>query len=86
MKATMVRLNSYVERHMFDTLQAVAKEEGVAYSEVVRQVLKAGMLARQDQQSHHTRMFTLIESLEAKVKDHEDRLCQLESNAPAPSS
>ena len=77
-KEAMVRLNSHVEKHVFDALQAMAREEGIPYAEVVRQVISAGMLARQDQRTHSTRLFKLIESLEARVKDHEQRLQALE--------
>lgn len=82
----MVRLNSHVRKHVHEALQAAAEEEGIPYAEVVRQVIDAGMLTRQDRRTHQTRMAALIESLEAQVKIHEQRISELERKAAAPSS
>jgi metal-responsive CopG/Arc/MetJ family transcriptional regulator len=81
-KNPMKRTNVFLPEDLIAAITSIAKEEGCSFAEALRNVAQVGLLARQDANTHKTRMFTLIETLEVGFKSLDQRVSALEANGP----
>jgi len=78
----MERVNVHMNRELVDAINTIATQEGRAFAEVLRELAQAGLLVRQDRQTQHSRLFALIEALEAGYKALDQRVAALEAREP----